>query len=990
MEIFANQSVNPQTFFNALDKCNDAILVTTKSSVNNKWSIAYINNIFCESLEYSVDELIGKNPIMLYHESQIDYLRKSIKNSNGDISELETKCKTKKGNIIDITFSITPIEFDLNNNPTVSIAIIRKKSRTLAMTEMIDALSKDADIDNILISIASIALKYTNGCYSYIKIFNKRKHIYEIKAAVKKIAEGILQINKEQFYSNFENDNSLSLDSNSFLGNDPIILDISPDSNCEMKTIFPETKSVLRMPLFSWNSKKRNKNTIGTITILSDDKNAFSCSELNIVENISEQFSEVYNNIRKRILYDAIIKLNEKCRQSLSLKETIDAYLDSSIELLSADGGAIVIIDNDKFLTSYTIRNMPINGMNGISEFQYIQNYINRCKVIKEGIHAKSEDMENLDCYYHSDVLHGYKSFIASPIFYKKNDINNSLVLLGAIYLCWKNKSAFDEIDELVLNDFANMAASPIKKAQYFLSSSRLNLLLPSISKDCTNFSHIINLIKKEFDASGISLYLTKDTKELLSNIVPEVYIYTDIMTDMNLEYCNIDKDFTEFPVKQVTSPEINFDNLDIIDSNQFGQDGFPSIYIQLKKSGNLLGSIHLIRKRGLPFFTAFDRQDLKTVTNFFNTYLELFRTENFFKFVISNSPNSIMITRRIKVDNKNSWIVTMINRSGMNLFGFENPHEILGSDIKKCYTNETIEKILATKLNPRTNPKISIEVDILRTDGKKIPVALSLSVLPGGYTIGICRDISKEKEMQNQIIKQERLSSINQVGLGFVHDSRDTFMVISGYLETIIDYIPKNLRDTPATKNLIDDLLGHSALLRKYFTLLPKLTNISNMPKKMNDLFEIFNDVHDLMQVKIDKYKKIIFVSAFKDQDFPKIYCEEIQMMRIFINLMLNSIYSLATSSIPNKKIVVNFKRLNEKWIQVIFEDNGPGIEDDKIDCIWERGYTTRPKGSGIGLTTTKIIIEEEYHGTIRVKSLFGSFCRFIIDLPIDDLNRK
>ncbi|MCH7943460.1 MAG: hypothetical protein IIB67_09550 [Proteobacteria bacterium] len=110
---------------------------------------------------------------------------------------------------------------------------------------------------------------------------------------------------------------------------------------------------------------------------------------------------------------------------------------------------------------------------------------------------------------------------------------------------------------------------------------------------------------------------------------------------------------------------------------------------------------------------------------------------------------------------------------------------------------------------------------------------------------------------------------------------------------------------------------------------------------------------------------------------------------MQVFENLIANG-----RSFSPDGGVISITARRCEDWVEVVFEDDGPGIPAASIDAIFERFYKDRPEGetfgthSGLGLSISKQIIEA--HGGVIFAENRGddpanpAGARFILRLPL------
>ncbi len=113
--------------------------------------------------------------------------------------------------------------------------------------------------------------------------------------------------------------------------------------------------------------------------------------------------------------------------------------------------------------------------------------------------------------------------------------------------------------------------------------------------------------------------------------------------------------------------------------------------------------------------------------------------------------------------------------------------------------------------------------------------------------------------------------------------------------------------------------------------------------------------------------------------------YGNSIKFNQVITNIVLNALDAYENSEQSKRQININLDKHQNKAI-VLIEDWAGGISEDIQDKIFEPFFTTKglQEGTGIGLTTVKNIIEEDFGGTIRVESVWGQGSKFIIEIPI------
>lgn len=227
---------------------------------------------------------------------------------------------------------------------------------------------------------------------------------------------------------------------------------------------------------------------------------------------------------------------------------------------------------------------------------------------------------------------------------------------------------------------------------------------------------------------------------------------------------------------------------------------------------------------------------------------------------------------------------------------------------------------------------------------------------------VSIRTDITKEKKMQDELIKNhevliknERLATIGEISSRISHDLKNPLNVIGGYMELVefefegkkseemqknFTIIKQAISEIDSLANDILDFVRHSEIRRHN-------TKLSNVLKTSIELMEVPSSV------------KIIF-----PENDEEISCDSKKMTVVFCNLFTNSIQAMDNSGEITLRTYVD-----EKNLIIELEDSGPGISDSDLPKVFDALFTTKPKGTGLGLASCKNIIER-HGGTISVKN--------------------
>ena len=113
-------------------------------------------------------------------------------------------------------------------------------------------------------------------------------------------------------------------------------------------------------------------------------------------------------------------------------------------------------------------------------------------------------------------------------------------------------------------------------------------------------------------------------------------------------------------------------------------------------------------------------------------------------------------------------------------------------------------------------------------------------------------------------------------------------------------------------------------------------------------------------------------------DSDLPIIYADADMLYQAFLNLFIN-----AMQAMPEGGTVDIWAKAANKNIWIVFEDQGSGISKEILEKIWDPFFTTKDKGTGLGLGIVKKIIEA-HKGQIRIDNRSEGGTRISIRLPV------
>lgn len=165
---------------------------------------------------------------------------------------------------------------------------------------------------------------------------------------------------------------------------------------------------------------------------------------------------------------------------------------------------------------------------------------------------------------------------------------------------------------------------------------------------------------------------------------------------------------------------------------------------------------------------------------------------------------------------------------------------------------------------------------------------------------------------------------------------------------------------------------------------------------RERNQDFSVRKEILDSIDLLIHKSRKISVPIVFLDSEDIVINGNPVKFFQISVNLISNAIDAYA-EKIPSEEntVIVSISR-SEQMIRFSVKDKGCGIKDSLRKSIFEPFFTTkqdRPRsesGFGLGLSTTKDIVEKEFSGSIELETIENQGSTFTVVIPISKHNAE
>lgn len=300
--------------------------------------------------------------------------------------------------------------------------------------------------------------------------------------------------------------------------------------------------------------------------------------------------------------------------------------------------------------------------------------------------------------------------------------------------------------------------------------------------------------------------------------------------------------------------------------------------------------------------------------------------------------------------------VIVFANKTFCEMHGYP-LNEVIGRKFHEFVDPESRQKvadIYARSILGRSAPT-SFEYLRVSKEGGSYPTEITTKVARYERkvsSIGLCRDISERIEMDQRMREAEKMAYIGQITTSLSHEIRNPLSAVKMNLQII----NRNAQLRGNDQRRIDISVREVIRLERILTELLDFAKPLQVEFAHCRINTILDSCLELLEMKF--MEKMLSTVTSYGSDIPDIMGDSEKLGQAFINLLLNAI-----EASPEKggiQVTTRFHPDGAKpGVEVLIEDQGPGISQECLSEIFKPFFTTKSKGTGLGLGNARRILE-------------------------------
>ena len=368
----------------------------------------------------------------------------------------------------------------------------------------------------------------------------------------------------------------------------------------------------------------------------------------------------------------------------------------------------------------------------------------------------------------------------------------------------------------------------------------------------------------------------------------------------------------------------------------------------------------------------------------------ELQISEERFRRVVEAAPNAMIMVNQ-------EGQITLANQQAEKTFGYPR-EELLGRSIEMLVPERVGSDHRGFRhdyfCDPQARPMgAGRELFGRRKDGSEVPVEIGLSPIhtsKGMLVLASIVDITERKLAELEAARQRhdlahlaRVSTVGELSSSLAHELTHPVTAILSNAQAAQRFLAKDDVDLDEVREILNDIVAEDERAGEVIHRLRLLLRKGEAQKHCDDvdLNEVAREVVTLM--RNDLINQNVTVAIDLAQNLPSITGDRVQLQQVLLNLVLNACEAMNNPDSSERQLLIASGFENGS-VRISITDRGRGIPAEKTEQVFERFFTTKKEGMGLGLSICRSIIDA-HEGKIWATNNADCGATFYLTLPID-----
>jgi PAS domain S-box-containing protein len=265
----------------------------------------------------------------------------------------------------------------------------------------------------------------------------------------------------------------------------------------------------------------------------------------------------------------------------------------------------------------------------------------------------------------------------------------------------------------------------------------------------------------------------------------------------------------------------------------------------------------------------------------------------------------------------------------------------------------------------------------------------LEWSSSPAGNLIfAAARDVTERKRAEaeasnarRELLRMERLSRMGELTASLAHELNQPLTAILSNAQAALRFIQSGNPDLNELGEILQDISNDDKRAGSVIRSLRGMMKQEEREREPLSINDILSEVVSLFHS--EAVLRNVNINMEFTESLPTVLADKIQLEQVVLNLMMNATEAMDQEAPESRKIFLKTRRADHGTVQVAVRDWGPGIEEEKLDRVFQPFFTTKGAGLGMGLSISRSIIEA-HGGRLWAENNRDKGATFFFEIPV------
>jgi len=282
-------------------------------------------------------------------------------------------------------------------------------------------------------------------------------------------------------------------------------------------------------------------------------------------------------------------------------------------------------------------------------------------------------------------------------------------------------------------------------------------------------------------------------------------------------------------------------------------------------------------------------------------------------------------------------------------------------------------------------------EKEYFRSDGSRVPVLVAATVIGDARseTLAFVLDLTERKraeeererlrQAQADLAYMSRVITVGELAASLAHEIKQPIAAAVLNAKTCVRWLKRDSPDVTEACEAASRTVRDATRAADIVDRVRSLYRRSTPQRELVDLNEIIQEMILLLHDEANRYS--IPIRAELTPSLPKVTADRVQLQQVLMNLMLNGIEAMKDTG---GELTVTSNRSEDGQLLISVSDSGVGFPIEESERIFKAFFTTKPQGTGMGLSISRTIVES-HSGRLWASANTGRGATFHFSLPAE-----